>query len=322
MNLIQKILYNNDCYKEGRTINVEGLMLHSTGANNPYVRRYVSDNGEILGVNEYNNDWNRSGLDVCVHGFIGYDKDENIITVQTLPWNHRAWHCGSYANNTHISVEICEDGLDDSTYFNKVYKEAVELFAYLCKQFNLSSNDIICHCEGYKLGIASNHSDVMHWFPMHGKSMDTFRADVQTLLNGSEPQPVPTPTTEKIAIIQELLNIRYNTGLEVDNLYGPCTHRGFVIGLQTEFNVQLGAGLDVDGIFGPLTKSACPNVEIGDEGNISWLIQAMLICKGYDLELDGIFGAETERVVKQFQADNNLEIDGIVGENTFEKLFA
>lgn len=34
------------------------------------------------------------------------------------------------------------------------------------------------HSEGHKLGIASNHADVGHWFSKHGKSMDTFRADV------------------------------------------------------------------------------------------------------------------------------------------------
>ena len=32
-----------------------------------------------------------------------------------------------------------------------------------------------------ELGIASNHSDPSNWFPKHGKSMDTFRADVKTL---------------------------------------------------------------------------------------------------------------------------------------------
>ena len=43
----------------------------------------------------------------------------------------------------------------------------------------LTEDNIICHSEGYRKGIASNHGDVMHWFPKHGKSMDTFRADVK-----------------------------------------------------------------------------------------------------------------------------------------------
>jgi hypothetical protein len=78
-------------------------------------------------------------------------------------------------------------------YFNKVYAEAVELCAYLCKQYTLNplaDGVVICHSEGNKRGIASNHGDVMHWFPRHGKSMDTFRADVKYLLDASQPGKV------------------------------------------------------------------------------------------------------------------------------------
>jgi nucleoid-associated protein YgaU len=46
---------------------------------------------------------------------------------------------------------------------------------------------IIGHCEGHRRGIASNHSDPDHWFSRHGKSMDSFRADVKTLLAGAAP---------------------------------------------------------------------------------------------------------------------------------------
>lgn len=63
-----------------------------------------------------------------------------------------------------------------------MYREAVELCAYLCKEYGLTEQNIICHSEGYKQGVASNHGDVMHWFPKHGKSMDTFRAEVKALL--------------------------------------------------------------------------------------------------------------------------------------------
>lgn len=193
MNLRKLILTENACYKTGEKITVKGLMLHSTGANNPWLNRYVGPDDGLLGSNKYGNHWNTyhpEGREICVHGFIGKLADGSIATYQTLPWNHKGWHAGGSANSTHIGVEICEDGLTDSVYFNQVYKEAVELFAYLCKMFNLTEKSIICHCEGNKLGIASNHADVMHWFPKHGKSMDTFRADVKALLNEGT-----TPTT-------------------------------------------------------------------------------------------------------------------------------
>lgn len=79
--------------------------------------------------------------------------------------------------------------MTDTSYFGKAYTEAVELCVYLCKLYGLTEKNIICHSEGYKQGIASNHSDVMHWFPKFGKSMDTFRADVKKLLTASAPAP-------------------------------------------------------------------------------------------------------------------------------------
>lgn len=206
MNLKKLILVNNDCYKAGRKITPKGIMVHSTGSNNPNLKRYVGPDDGLLGVNTNNNHWNMSGVGACVHAFIGKLKDGTIATYQTLPWNWRGWHSASgkngSANNTHISFEICEDNLGSSSYFNAVYKEAVELCAYLCKEYNLTEQDIICHSEGYQKGIASNHGDVMHWFPKHGKSMDTFRADVKTLLNGE---------TEELTMAQyEELNNRIN----------------------------------------------------------------------------------------------------------------
>ena len=195
MKLLKCLLTQNDCYKAGRTITPRGVMVHSTGANNPLVARYVqpADNDPNrdkllaeIGRNRNQNDWNNPDMDVCVHAFVGKLADGSVGTVQTLPWNRRGWHAGTgtsggSANNTHIAFEICEDDLTDEGYFRKVYQEAVELAAMLCKTYNLNplaDGVVICHSEGYQRGIASNHGDVMHWFPKFGKSMDTFRADV------------------------------------------------------------------------------------------------------------------------------------------------
>jgi LysM repeat protein len=199
MNLHKLIFTENACYKAGKKITVKGIMVHSTGANNPWLKRYVGPDDGKLGKNQYNNHWNTyhpGGREVCVHGFIGKLADGTVATYQTLPWDHRGWHAGGSANNTHIGFEICEDDLTDGAYFAKVYKEAVELCAYLCKQYGLTEKNIICHSEGYKQGVASNHGDVMHWFPKHGKSMDTFRAEVKALLaaDAKEDEPAQEET--------------------------------------------------------------------------------------------------------------------------------
>ena len=223
MNLHKLILTENACYKAGRTITVKGIMVHSTGANNPSLKRYVGPNDGLLGQNKYNNHWNQDrpgGRQVCVHAFIGRLADGSIATYQTLPWNHRGWHAGGSANNTHIGFEICEDGLTDSTYFSQVYREAVELCVHLCKEFGLTEQNIICHSEGYKQGIASNHGDVMHWFPKHGKSMDTFRADVKALLEGNA-EPPEDPTEEATTEDPEATIWKFLYG-KLGNAYGTA----------------------------------------------------------------------------------------------------
>ncbi len=210
MRLRQQLLTRNYCYVCGGKIAPKGVMVHSTGANNPRVSRYVPGDQEI-GRNTGGNHWNQTNaewkakydtiLNKCVHAFVGKFADGQVGTVQTLPWTMRGWHCAGTGNNTHIGFEICEDGLSDPAYFAAVYREAVELTAMLCKQYSLNplaDGVVICHQEGYRRGIASNHGDVLHWFPKMGKSMDDFRADVakQMGVTAAPTAPVVQPPKE------------------------------------------------------------------------------------------------------------------------------
>lgn len=180
MRLYKALLTHNDCYLRGRTIRPRGVMVHSTGANNPYLRRYIAPDDGRLGTPSPRH-WNQSGVGACVHAMIGKLADGRVATYQTLPWNMRGWHCGRSGNDTHISFEICEDGLTDRAYFHATYQAAVELTAYLCQLYHLdpqADGVVLCHSEGYQRGIASNHADVMHWWRKFGVDMNDFRADV------------------------------------------------------------------------------------------------------------------------------------------------
>lgn len=189
MKLLKQYLTRNDCYRTGAVLAPEGIMLHSTGAPNPKLSRYVPGD-DTIGRNINENHWDQTNaehfarfgktLDKCCHAFIGELADGSIATVQTLPWDMRGWHAGKKAgNDRYIGIEICEDNLDDLSYLAAVYREAVELCAALCLEFSLDPLvDIICHCEGYELGIASNHADVEHWFSRFGLSMADFRRAV------------------------------------------------------------------------------------------------------------------------------------------------
>lgn len=201
MNLKTSILTENDCYRAGKKIKPVGVMWHSTGANNPSLRRYVQPDDGLLGKNLYENDWNRPGLKVCVHAFIGKLADGSIATYQTLPWDHRGWHCGAEGNNTHISFEICEDALEDAAYFRKVCREGIELTAMLCKQFDLDpmkAGVVIDHAEGYRRGIASNHGDISHWLKKYAMTMEDIRRSVQREMEKERPEEVKSVRYETL----------------------------------------------------------------------------------------------------------------------------
>lgn len=80
---------------------------------------------------------------------------------------------------------LAYDAQDVEGYFQTVWTRAVALCAKLCRDYGLDPvTDILCHAEGCRAGIASNHADVEHWFPQHGKSMDDFRKDVKEKMEG------------------------------------------------------------------------------------------------------------------------------------------
>ena len=222
MKLYQQIAVRNDCYTRNQAELAKApanrdsryaqyyrgprwIMVHSTGANNPNLRRYVQPDDGVLGSNANGNDWNRPGLEVCVHAFLGLTQAGEVAAYQILPWEYRAWHCGGDANNTHLSFEICEDNLRDRAYWEKTYRLARELTAELCRKFGLdplAPGVLVDHAEGAALGIASNHADVDHWWSRYGVTMDDFRADVARLLEqedaAQEEEEEPSMTREEI----------------------------------------------------------------------------------------------------------------------------
>lgn len=91
--------------------------------------------------------------------------------------------------------------------------------------------------------------------------------------------------------------------------------------LQGELNKQFNANLVIDNIAGPKTLNACIMVREGARGNITRWIQSKLNSLGYNCgSTDGIFGSRTKEAVVNYQRDNKLVTDGIVGKNTWRKL--
>lgn len=67
-----------------------------------------------------------------------------------------------------------------------------------------------------------------------------------------------------------------------------------------------------------------PTVRKGDSGNVVKILQAFLVAYEYNIGkygIDGDFGFDTESAVRQFQKKSGIEVDGIVGKDTWAELF-
>lgn len=215
MEIRKCILINNECYLVGKKIVPKGIVVHSTGCNNPYLKRYLQPDDGILGLNTNGTDWNRSGIEKCVHAWIGKDKNGDVRTYQSLPWTFRSWGCGKGPkgsfNDTHIQFEICEDALKDEKYFNEAFEQAAELCAYFCKTFNIKVENIVSHAEAHALGYASDHMDCNHWLIKFNKNMFWFRKKVESLLETKE-EPKTEGNDYKVKITANELNVRKGPG--------------------------------------------------------------------------------------------------------------
>lgn len=140
--------------------------------------------------------------------------------------------------------------------------------------------------------------------------------------NSSKPNK-PATVSGPIADIQRWLNATYNVGLDVDDKAGPATKRGIAIGIQTEINRQFCGGIAIDGDFKSKSAAAFKTVRQGAKGNITRLIQAALILKGYSVNgFDGDFGVGLYNGVIRFQKTTGRDADGVVGKDTAYGLFA
>ena len=283
MEILQAFQTENRCYKQGKKNKAIGIVVHSTGAVNRNLSRYV-DAPDRLGKNKYGNHWNKDEADKCMHAFIGYDKDQNVIVAQTLPYEYICWGSGkgtkgSY-NSTHLQFEICQGSNTDEAYYREAVKCAEEYCAYLCRLNGWSSDCIVSHREAARAGYASNHGDPDSWMKHFDDDMDKFRARVAALLGETAqvepeviPEVVPAPTTSA------------TTG-------GDKT-------VMIELSV----------------------LKKGSKGEQVKTLQRLLTAMGYPCgAVDGIFGNNTLAGVKSFQQGNKLAVDGSVGPATWTAL--
>ncbi|MGL5082039.1 MAG: DUF2272 domain-containing protein [Microcoleaceae cyanobacterium] len=131
--------------------------------------------------------------------------------------------------------------------------------------------------------------------------------------------------------------------IDVDGLYGPESES-----VARQF--QESKGLDVDGVVGPDTWEASfgtdsveppsePPVDSGDvppypgylltyepgetlsyDANVE-LWQQQMKDLGFEIDVDGLYGPQSEAIARQFQESKGLDVDGVVGPDTWDASF-
>lgn len=235
MKIIESLLTKNKCMTSSKKkFTPKGLMLHSVGCAQPNASVFVKN-------------WNNGTVTKCVHAFI----DANTGDIyHTLPWNYRGWHAGAGANSTHIGCEMCEsnyikyaggatftilDAEKARKHATTAYNSAVELYAWLCKEYHLDPlKDIISHKEGHALGIASNHGDPEHYWSQLGLpyTMNGFRHDVSEAM-GNPTNMTNDKLPKKIEISVDDLNIRVGPGTNYKKT-GKYTGKGTFTIVETQ----------------------------------------------------------------------------------------
>lgn len=212
-NIYKCFMRDNWCFKNTTQGIPVGVLWHDTGKNNPILNSYIQPSKNdpdysylinLLGKNSLKTDWNRSTYRTNYNAWIGKLSNDSVASIQTMPWDLKPIGCGNGKNGScdgkdkfWIQIQICQDGKNNSMYFQKVYKEACELTAYLCDKFNINPNGIVdfegisvptilCHWDAYKLGLGSAHYDIYDWFPIYSTcsnlTMDDVRKSVNDLL--------------------------------------------------------------------------------------------------------------------------------------------
>ena len=70
----------------------------------------------------------------------------------------------------------------------------------------------------------------------------------------------------------------------------------------------------------PVLMKDKPVLRRGNRGEEVRELQTLLSDKGYTVLVDGIFGDKTYEAVKAYQTDHDLQVDGVVGSKTWDKL--
>lgn len=216
---------------------------------------------------------------------------------------------GAHAlDNNSNNLGICFEGKYMVENMPQVQLNAgIELVNYLCGKYGLSKSQVYKHkdlCNTDCPGVNFPFSDIVN-----GQEVDAALPvqEVDTVFESAKKYNSPNCKAIQLLLIANEYNL---PKFGADDEYGYETHNQ--IGA-----FQLANGLTVDYKVGPNTiRKLAVLIKIGSEGELVRWLQSKV-----GATLDGDFGNNTRTKVIEYQKNNNLVQDGVVGANTLIKLF-
>lgn len=203
------ITYN----RSHENLNPLGIVLHAT------------DDKGATANNEFNY-FNTGNRKASAHAFIDWTE-----IIETVPDNEVAWGSGYTSNHKYLQVELCEPSTHDPAKFNEVWNRAVWYFANkllnVVKVNNVTGDNLLSHADVSNKWRETNHQDPIDFFSDYGKTVDQFRAEVQSMINiiNNVERIVNSMQIKDVQHVCNVLGIRDYEGkaLDEDNIYGKRT---------------------------------------------------------------------------------------------------
>lgn len=149
---------------------------------------------------------------------------------------------------------------------------------------------------------------------------------------GSDAGRKPDTVKERVESYQRCLNTWYpgllrrccGGCLEEDGVYGEKTRNASLAVWKDILNRLYGCSLTPgDNVFGEKCREAASGavVKNGSTGTLPAIAEGILAAKGfYQGNIDAIFGDSMETAVRRFQKAQGLEMDGIIGKETWSRI--
>jgi N-acetyl-anhydromuramyl-L-alanine amidase AmpD len=236
----------------------------------------------------------------------------------------KAWHVG---NSNGYTIGIEHEGYianPSAWYTTAMYNASAALTKDILSSYGLGQKvfdasggwnavpaDSLYNVKGHVNYASQSHTD-----PGSGWDWPRYKSLVAGSSGGTSPTwPLVQygNTGERVRTIQYLLQ-QWGYTLTVNGSFDTTTQNAVK-------NFQSSHGLGADGIVGNATWPALAILtQQGDSGAKVRAVQSQLNESGAGIAVDGAFGPATATAVKNFQTANGLSADGIVGDNTWNKM--